>query len=116
VSLRQQRKSLFDALLYKKHRALYRQRFRRWPPLDYYAMVLALLATVTAGVAGAGAILLLAVLVWAVLLLRFLNRRLWGSSVAPRHVAEVLIASLLIPPLSVFWRLYGAVKFRATFF
>ena len=35
VSLNQQRKSLFNALLYKKHPRLYRQRIRPWPPWDY---------------------------------------------------------------------------------
>jgi hypothetical protein len=44
VSLRQQRKSQFDALLFKKHPALYRRRIRARPPLDYYGMVLSFLA------------------------------------------------------------------------
>ena len=39
VSLKQQRKSLFNALLYKKHPRLYRQRIRPWPPWEYYAIV-----------------------------------------------------------------------------
>ncbi|HEY3517287.1 MAG TPA: glycosyltransferase, partial [Gammaproteobacteria bacterium] len=51
VSLAQQRKVLFDALLYKKHRSLYRQRIRRKPRLDYYGAVAALVAAV-AGLAG----------------------------------------------------------------
>ena len=37
VSLKQQRKSQFNALLYKKHPRLYRQRIRPWPPWEYYA-------------------------------------------------------------------------------
>ncbi len=41
VSLRQQRKGQFDALLYKKHPALYRRRIRPGPPWDYYAIVAA---------------------------------------------------------------------------
>jgi hypothetical protein len=30
-------------------------------------------------------------------------------------VAEMVVTSALIPPLSVFWRLYGALKFRVFF-
>lgn len=37
--LRQQRNAYFDALLFKKHRQLYRDRIRRQPPWRYYAIV-----------------------------------------------------------------------------
>ena len=53
--------------------------------------------------------------VWAVLTGRFCLRRLSGTSAAPRHVAEMIATSVLIPPLSVYWRLYGAWKFRVWF-
>ncbi len=52
---------------------------------------------------------------WAVLTARFCARRLRRTSRAPRHVAEMVVTSALIPPLSVFWRLYGACKFRVLF-
>ena len=39
VSLSQQRKSQYNALLYKKHPQLYRQRVQPGPPRDYYAIV-----------------------------------------------------------------------------
>jgi hypothetical protein len=39
-----------------------------------------------------------------------------GASTDPRHVLEMALTSALIPPLSVFWRLYGALKFRVLFF
>jgi len=52
---------------------------------------------------------------WALLTARFCARRLRRTSRAPRHVAEMVATSVLIPPLSVFWRLYGAWKFRVPF-
>lgn len=115
ISLRQQRKTMFDALLYKKHPRLYRSRIRPAPPLNYYASVAAVAAGaggVAAGslplaVAGAGA--------WLWLTGRFCGRRLRRTSRAPRHVAEMVITSALIPPLSVFWRLRGALRFRVLF-
>jgi hypothetical protein len=53
--------------------------------------------------------------VWGVLTGRFLLRRLRGTSHAPSHVLEMIVTSLCIPFLSVFWRLYGAWKFRVLF-
>jgi hypothetical protein len=46
---------------------------------------------------------------------RFCARRLRHASIAPRHVIEMAVTSALIPPLSVFWRLFGALKFRVVF-
>jgi GT2 family glycosyltransferase len=115
ISLRMQRKSMFDALLYKKHPALYRKHIWRLPPLDYYLIVLCVLAVLIAGAAGNLALAVVAAVLWTGLMLRFLGRRLCGTSHAPIHVLEMLATSLLIPFLSVFWRLYGAVKFRVWF-
>ena len=39
ISMRQQRKSMFNALLYKKYPALYRQKIQAMPPWHYYAIV-----------------------------------------------------------------------------
>ncbi len=112
VSLRQQRKTVFDALLYRKHPRLYRQRIRRRPPWDYYAIVAALFVGMAAAVAGRWVVAAGAGGGWLVLTGRFLARRLRGTSCAPSHVAEMAVTSALIPPLSVFWRLCGAMKFR----
>lgn len=115
VSLRQQRKALFNALLYKKFPARYRRQIRAWPPWDYYASVAALAAAAIAVAGGRTGAALGAVFVWAALTVRFCARRLRHNSLAPAHVAEMAVTSALIPPLSVFWRLYGALKFRVFF-
>jgi GT2 family glycosyltransferase len=115
VSLRMQRKSFFDALLYKKHPALYRKHIWALPPLDYYGMAAAVVVAIVAAFWGTPLVCLAAVVVWAVLLGRFLARRLRGTSHAPAHVLEMIVTSLLIPFLSIFWRLYGALKFRVWF-
>ncbi len=116
VSLRQQRKSLFDALLYKKHPHAYRRHVRPGRPWDYYAIAAALATVGGAACAGEHGVALAAAAVWAAFTGRFVARRLAHTSRAPRHVAEMLATSALIPPLSVFWRLYGAAKFRVWFF
>jgi GT2 family glycosyltransferase len=116
VSLRQQRKSLFDALLYKKHSQAYRRHIRPGRPWDYYLIVGALATAGCAACAGGYVVALTAAAVWGTFSGRFVARRLRHNSRAPRHIAEMLATSALIPPLSVFWRLYGAAKFRVWFY
>ncbi len=115
VSIGQQAKVYFDALLYKKHPLLYRTRIRPLPPWHYYLAVLALLATVAALLAGWGAMALSAAAVWAGITAIFCWRRLRGASVAPSHVMEMIVTSIAIPPVSLYWRLRGAVDFRVLF-
>ncbi len=107
VSLRQQKKVMYDALLFKKHRQLYRARIRAGARWDYYAIVAAL------AVAAAG--FTPALILWLVLALRFFVQRLRGASKRPSHLLEMLVTSLLIPPLAVFWRLAGALRYRVAF-
>ncbi len=116
ISLRQQRKSEFNALLYKKHPGLYRRRIQPGPPLSYYAGVAALLLAGAAGLAGALWLALAGLAGWLVLTLAFCVRRLRGTAHTPGHVLEMLVTSALIPPLSVYWRLRGALRFRVLFF
>jgi cellulose synthase/poly-beta-1,6-N-acetylglucosamine synthase-like glycosyltransferase len=115
ISLRQQRKSLFNALLYKKHPALYRQRIQPAPPWRYYAIVGALLAALGGALAGRRRAALGAASVWLLLTGRFCAQRLGGTSHAPRHVAEMIVTSALIPPLSIYWRMRGGMRFRVFF-
>ena len=116
VSLTQQRKSQYNALLYKKHPELYRQRVRPCPPWNYYAIVCSLALILCAAVRGDRVMLNAGLSCWALLTGLFCLRRLKKTSLAPSHIAEMLVTSALIPPLSVFWRLYGACKFRVLFF
>src|SRR5690606_472396 len=115
VSLRQQRKVLFDALLYKKHPHLYRQRIRATPRWDYYAAVAAL-GTAAAGLAiGAAAVAAPAAVAWGALTARSSAARLAGTRKTAAHVAEMIVTSAAIPPLAVFWRAVGALRFRVPF-
>ncbi len=106
ASIAQQKKVMFDALLFKNHRALYRERIRATPRWDYYLTVGTLLA---------GAFQPLFLVPWAFLTLLFFFKRMKGTTRKPSHVAEMLVTSALIPPLSVFWRLAGALRFRVPF-
>jgi GT2 family glycosyltransferase len=116
VSLRQQRKTQYDALLYKKHPELYRKRIRARPPWNYYAIVGCFTVATVAGAVEAVPVALAGGVAWLGLTARFAARRLAGNSRAARHVAEMAVTSAAIPFLSLFWRLYGAVKFHAWYF
>ncbi|MDM7914968.1 MAG: hypothetical protein QUU85_06835, partial [Candidatus Eisenbacteria bacterium] len=52
---------------------------------------------------------------WALLTAEFAVRRLRRTSRAPRHVVEMIVTSAVIPFLSVYWRLRGAIRFRVFF-
>jgi len=115
VSLQQVKKVQFDALLYKKHPTLYRQRIRATPRWDFYLIVAALAVGVVAALGGMASAATLAGLVWLFMTARFCAQRLRRTSHAPSHVVEMAVTSALIPPLAVFWRAVGAWKFRVGF-
>ncbi|HJW56760.1 MAG TPA: glycosyltransferase [Burkholderiaceae bacterium] len=115
ISLSQQKKVLFDALLFKKHPELYRQKIRARPRWDYYLIVLALLACALGLAAGMFALAAAAGALWLVLTMRFCIMRLHATAKTPSHIGEMIVTSVLIPPLAVFWRVAGALKFRTPF-
>lgn len=115
VSLRQASRIAFDALLYKKHPRLYREKIRATPRWDYYLIVACLLLAL-AGLAGGRVPLAAgAGLAWLLLSLRFCAARLRGTVKTLPHVTEMIVTSALIPPLAVFWRLAGALRYRVCF-
>lgn len=116
VSLRQQRKSMYNALLYKKHPALYRERIQATPPWRYYLIAATALAALAFSLRGRSRLALIALCLWSVLTGRFCVSRLGGTSRRPAHIAEMIVTSVAIPPLSIFWRLRGAVKYHVLFF
>jgi GT2 family glycosyltransferase len=115
ISLRQQANVAFDALLYKKHPDLYRERIRRRPPWHYLVIVVATLAALAAALAGQGGVAAGCAAVAAAGALRFARQRLRGASHAPAHVAEMVVTSFAIPFLALYWRAVGAWRYRVLF-
>ncbi|MGD9710821.1 MAG: glycosyltransferase family 2 protein [Thermomicrobiales bacterium] len=114
ISLMQQRKSEFNALLFKKHRGRYRQQIQKYPPFGYYLSILGLLGMVLR-VGRGGRWGAFSAVLWILSTLRFAWLRLRETSRSPAHVASMVVTSALIPPISVFWRLRGAVRHRVFF-
>ena len=115
ASLRRQHNAYFDALLYKKHPRAYRERIERMPPWDHYAIVALTAAAPLLHATDQAGAAKLALFLAAGLVGRFALGRLRATSHAPAHVFEMLATSVLIPFLSVYWRLVGALRFRSFF-
>ncbi len=113
VCLRDERKNMFDALLYKKFPDLFSKKIQVSRPWLYYAIIAffmlfilgALLNSLFATIAGLSG--------WLILTLWFAFKRLRSTSRNPGHVAEMMVTSFAIPFLSLYWRWYGAVKYKA---
>ena len=115
VSISQQRKSMFNALLYKKHPALYRTYISPVHPWHYYAVVLILILSAACAAAGFRAGAITAGIAWLFGTVRFCSQRLRGVSHSPLHVLEMAVTSIIIPPVCIFWRLAGAIRYRVFF-
>jgi GT2 family glycosyltransferase len=115
VSIYQQRKSLFNALLYKKHPTLYRQKIQATPPWNYYAIASSLVVALIGVISASWLLGGVALGAWVLLTSRFCLVRLKNTSHSPSHIFEMTITSCLIPLLAIYWRLRGAFKFRVFF-
>jgi GT2 family glycosyltransferase len=115
VSVSQQKKIQFDALLYKKHPLLYRRKIRATPRWDYYLTVTSLLAASAGVVLGHVPLAAGAAAVWVGMTARMCAARLRNTAKTAAHVIEMAVTSAAIPVLAVWWRLVGALRFRVLF-
>ncbi len=116
VSIREQSKSMFNALLYKKHPDLYELKIGSPSRACYYAIVSSFLVAMAGIGFGLQPLAFAGLLVWALFTGFLCLKRLRTRSYAPRHLTEMLVTSVVIPFLSVFWRLAGAFKFNVLFY
>jgi hypothetical protein len=116
ISIALQRQNRFNALLYKKHPQFYGRFNPHEPPWSYYVTVGLVVSGALAAVTGAAAAAMTLSAGWIVMAAAFCLRRLRGATLRPAHVIEMVVTSLIIPPYAVFWRLYGAVRYRVAFF
>lgn len=115
VSIREQKKGLFNALLYKKYPHLYRKKIQSRPPWNYYLMIVAFALGVAGVVMGKNWIAIFCFMSWLFLLCMFIMKRLSKTSRSWNHVVEMVVTSIFIPFASVYWQLVGAWKYRVLF-
>jgi glycosyltransferase involved in cell wall biosynthesis len=114
VSLKQQKKTAFNALLYRKHRELYQSRIEP-TPRGYYAIAASLLGVAAGVAASSWPLAAIFAAAWTILTAHFCRRRLRGTSLRPQHVAEMAVTSAIIPPLSLYWHCRGMLAHRVWF-
>ncbi|HEX8962540.1 MAG TPA: hypothetical protein VF801_06010, partial [Rhodocyclaceae bacterium] len=115
ANLMAHRNLLFDALLYKKHPRLYRRKIAGMPPLLYYATVAAAGFAVAGLLAGQPHAARAAGATWFALTAGLTARRQRGCALTWAHLRDMALTSAAIPFLAVFWRLYGALRYRVPF-
>lgn len=115
ISIKEQKKSMFNALLYKKFPQLYRSKIQRHPKWNYYIMVLSILLLLAGLIYKLKGLSIIAFICWLFLSVQFIWRRLSTTSKNTSHILEMIVTSIIIPFVSVYWRLYGAWKYRVLF-
>lgn len=112
VSLREQKKAMFNSLLHKKHPLLYSRKIPSGLLWLFYSMAILFLVTGVLFLTGKTTLGWIGVMIWMAGWVYFLIKRLRGTSKAPVHIWEMAVTSFMIPFLSVYWNLYGAIKFK----
>jgi len=116
VSLKEQCKGVCDVLLYKKYPGLYRQKIQRFPIWNYYLIVLLGLMGLAAALSGHARVSKWIISAMLLLIIHFAIKRLQKTSCSGKHVVEMLVTSAMIPFLSVYYRLCGAIRYRKLLF
>ncbi len=110
--LRDERKNRYDALLFKRHPNLFRQRIPayRGLVLRYYGIVISVVVGLLALVQQNEPLLATAGSSWLVLTGSLMVER-WPTKLSLAGLRKIILTTLLTPFLSIYWRLYGAVKY-----
>ncbi|WP_228527160.1 glycosyltransferase [Noviherbaspirillum soli] len=101
VSISQQKKIQFDALLYKKPPLLYREKIRATPRWDYCLTVASLLAALLGAATGNWTLAALAAAAWLAMTAWLCAIRLRNTSRTAAHVLEMALTSAAIPVLQL---------------
>jgi glycosyltransferase involved in cell wall biosynthesis len=115
ISIKEQKKTMYDALLYKKYPRLYRKKIQPNPPILYYAIILAFLIMVGGLIAKNQSITTVGLVTWISLTTYFTFKRLHNTRLSFNHIAEMVVTSIVIPFLSIFWQWYGAAKYKVLY-
>jgi glycosyltransferase involved in cell wall biosynthesis len=115
VSVKEQKKTMFDALLYKKYPKLFKKKIRPVSPVLYYAIIVSFIIMLAGIFTHQQLIIIAGLIAWLTFTVYFIFKRLSTTSLALNHIAEMTATSFVIPFVSVYWQWYGAVKYRTWF-
>lgn len=112
ISIKEQKKGIYDALLFKKFPQLYRSKIQTKPLWNYYLINIFWIVLFISAITNNMLIMIIVLGLQLLLLSNFVYKRLKSSKKSLSHILEMLGTSIIIPSLSIFWRIYGSVKFR----
>ena len=115
VSIHDQRKSMFNALLFKKYPAFYRKKISSQPAWNYYVIIFFSLVALCSFLLNEKITGLVALGAWIIAIGAFAYKRLQGTDESLSHRMEMILTSILIPYLSVYWTLRGALRYKVFF-
>ncbi|MFD0766913.1 glycosyltransferase [Mucilaginibacter lutimaris] len=115
VSIKEQKKTMYNALLYKKHPALYRKKISQKTPVLYYCIIASFIMMLLGLISRQPSMVLTGTSGWLGLTFYFIFKRLYTTKLSVSHIGEMVVTSFIIPFISVFWQWYGALKYRVLF-
>jgi glycosyltransferase involved in cell wall biosynthesis len=115
VSIKEQKKTMYNALLYKKYPDLYRKKISKTSPVLYYCIIAAFIMMLAGILTMQPALTLVGGAGWLGLTAWFIFKRLYTTKLSLSHITEMIVTSFIIPFVSVYWQWYGAVKYRVLF-
>jgi glycosyltransferase involved in cell wall biosynthesis len=115
ISVKEQKKSMFNALLFKKHPTLYKKKISAGPMWNYYLIICLSLAALLLFSLQLWFLGVIALVAWLYFLSRFALMRLNNTKGSFLHRSEMIITSLVIPYISVFWTIRGAIRYKVFF-
>jgi glycosyltransferase involved in cell wall biosynthesis len=115
ISIREQKKGMYDALLFKKYPEEYRERIQRDPNWNYYITVFGWGVLLVALLNNSVPSMLVSSAALLTCFSLFFYKRVRSASRSPAHLFEMAVTSLVIPFLSLFWKAYGCLKFQVLF-
>lgn len=112
ISLKNEKKGMFNALLYKKFPELYQIKIQPQRPWLYYGILLCFFGFIVGIFLEQSVLTISGLSGWGILNSWFIIKRLQSTSRSLHHVLEMIVTSIAIPFLSLYWRWYGAFKYR----
>jgi len=112
VSISDQKKAFYDVLLFKRHPYLFRRKIKSGPIINYYAIICFTVLTLLSLLARQRSASILFAVITALFISLFIVKRLKGTSKRPAHIFEMLVTSMIIPFLSVYWTLRGSLRYK----
>ncbi len=116
VSIKEHKKGQYDALLFKKFPEFYRNRLSPKIIYSYYFIVLTDIICLIAIVNGWWYIAAVTFLAVFMMIFALFLKRIRRTSKTLSHIWEMWVTSMVLPFVSVYWRIYGSIKFRVLFF